>query len=172
MGFTGIKDFFRSFFGLWYAEIILIIALITSIIYFGAATVINSISFIYEPKMMMIILWIGLLLDWFSGIYLALKNHDFRTDKAKRILPTAVGQTFLLMALYYGEIYMISELGQGETQIFHYFRIVIHNYMYLVIVMSFAVNLYRAKLISWGVIAILEKYVDRYKLKITKPIEK
>jgi len=165
MGFTGIKDFLRSFLGLWYAELIVILALIISFIYIGAENMYEKLALLYRPRNMMILLWIALLGDWISGVYLAIKNRDFRTDKAKRILPTAIGQTMLLVTLYYGEIYAVHELGPGEERIFHYFRIFLHNYMYLVIIMSMAVNLYRAKIITWGVIQILEKYIDQYKIK-------
>ena len=163
MGYRSFKDFAISLFGLMYKEVLIILTIMVTTIYLGVDRMWHIAGLLYRPEVMMVMVLGALSLDWMSGVYRAIQNKNFQTDKAKRIIPTAIANILLLISLYQAECYMVSELSSSAQGVFHTFRIALNNYMFFVPILSAAVNASEAGILNSSFVRILAKYVDTHK---------
>lgn len=174
MGFKNIAEFFYSFVGIWYKELILVTCGIQAVAWYGVDTVFYQIEEkIYSPAASFLVAMSCILFDWAIAVYCAVKNKRFETNKAKRLFPMLIITGVFLSLIFYIERQVVSPMEMPLLYgSFHAMRLFIVFYLCGVHLVSAAATAGRNELMNNKVVTFISVYVDakkkEFEIKHTK----
>lgn len=128
-------------------------------------------NYIISPSLILYVLWGVYVADWLLAVYVAIVAKDFRSEKAKKLIPKIVSTTVLLAMLFW-----VGKAFQNEQQLIFYsirqLTLALSFYMMMVEIVSFAATGERNKIFRTGITSIIAKYADTHKKALINKIEK